>query len=1141
MLRSFSLRLYLGLGIAVLLVLIVGFVAVQSLDSQAEQAVSVNITHQVINKVRDVRYNIMQIRGGRRAFWVTGSPRAMDPFEKGKTLIPLRIDELKQLLQDSPTEVAELMRLDSMITMLMNYWNNAGVVYQGMEAEKIKRIISEEESILERIYTQLEKIIVDENALLAERQKQASVSVNNTKMVLYIGIGVLLIVVLLLINAVIQTLKSRYRAAKKLELNLAETERISKQSQEKNWVLEGMSYINNRIQVIETTQELASRIIGALVQYLEVPAGVIYFVDESGNNLVTAASVAVGANSKKSFRIGEGIVGTAAQAKTVTIIRNIPPDYWKVESALGQVTGNGEVACIPLWANDELKGLIELGCFETFSDLQVSLLKNVTDILAAAINSYQARDRINTLLDELQEQKEELLEQREELHQTNEELSRQAEELQASEEELRTQEEELKQINLELKERNDALENARIALDQKARELENTSRYKSEFLANMSHELRTPLNSVLILAKLLSDNNTKNLNPKQIEYAQIIHKSGNDLLQLINDILDLSKIEAGKVELYIEEVSVQTIAEDIRQLFTVVAADKGVHFKTEIAEGLLPALSTDKQRLEQVIKNLLSNAFKFTPKDGTITLKFYQQGSKQNPNLCIGVIDTGIGISAEKQQLIFEAFQQADGSTSRRYGGTGLGLSISRELVRLLGGHIEVKSEEAKGSAFTIVLPFQHLQPTNSKTQAATATVVQETSPVTTMPIGNIREQTAVEDDRNNLLQGDKLMLIVEDDISFATIIRDFARHKGYKVVVALQGDEGLFYAQRYKPAAIILDVQLPVIDGWTILKQLRADAKLKDTPVHIISAFDDLRFNQADVMAYLKKPIDALTLEKAFNMLSDHIRVGIKKILIVSSVHFAEDDLQRLALAKSYQLAFEQITSPDEVAGRLQQQHYDCLIIHIGGPIQLPQAQQIHEWLEARQIPMVIHLDEDISQADDMQYRKLSGIVIRSAVSANARLIDELELFLHKMEVGERKTESSIPVITDDSILANKRILVVDDDMRNVFALTAMLESNRMEVIAASDGKEALQQLKANPDTNLVLMDIMMPEMDGYEAMQRIRKEMKLVKLPIIALTAKAMAGDREKCIAAGASDYITKPVDMQKLLSLMRVWLSQ
>lgn len=1140
MLRSFSLRLYLGLGIAVLLVLIVGFVAVRSLDSQAEQAVIVNKTHQVISKIRDVRYNIMQIRGGRRAFWVTGSSKAMDPFEKGKTLIPLRIDELKQLLQDSPTEVIELIRLDSMLTMLLNYWGNAGVVYQGMETEKFKRIISEEEAILESIYVQLEKIIVDENALLSERQKQASVSVNDTKMVLYVGIGVLLIVVLLLINAVIQTLKSRYRAAKKLEINLAETERISKQSQEKNWVLEGMSYINNRIQVIETTQELASRIIGALVQYLEVPAGVIYFVDESGNNLVTAASVAVGANSKKSFRIGEGIVGTAAQAKTVTLIRNIPPDYWKVESALGQVTGNGEVACIPLWANDELKGLIELGCFETFSDLQVSLLKNVTDILAAAINSYQARDRINTLLDELQEQKEELLEQREELHQTNEELSRQAEELQASEEELRTQEEELKQINLELKERNDALENARIALDQKARELENTSRYKSEFLANMSHELRTPLNSVLILAKLLSDNNTQNLNPKQIEYAQIIHKSGNDLLQLINDILDLSKIEAGKVELYMEEVSVQTIAEDIRQLFTVVAADKGVHFNIEIAKGLLPALSTDKQRLEQVIKNLLSNAFKFTPKDGTITLKFYQQGSKEHPKLCIGVIDTGIGISAEKQQVIFEAFQQADGSTSRRYGGTGLGLSISRELVRLLGGHIEVKSEEAKGSAFTIVLPFQQLQRTIIAAQPTVSTDVQEVSPVT-MPIGNIREQTAVEDDRNNLQQGDKLMLIVEDDISFATIIRDFARHKGYKVVVALQGDEGLFYAQRYKPTAIILDVQLPVIDGWTILKQLRADPKLKDTPVHIISAFDDLRFNQADVMAYLKKPIDALTLEKAFNMISDHIRVGIKNILIVSSVHFAEDDLRKLASEKSYQLAFEQITSPEEVTGRLQQQHYDCLIIHIGGPIQLPQAQQVHEWLEAKQIPMVIHLDEDISPADDMQYRKLSGIVIRSAVSANTRLIDELELFLHKMEVGERKTESSIPVITDDSILAGKRILVVDDDMRNVFALTAMLESNRMEVIAASDGKEALQQLKDNPDTNLVLMDIMMPEMDGYEAMQRIRKEMKLVKLPIIALTAKAMAGDREKCIAAGASDYITKPVDMQKLLSLMRVWLSQ
>lgn len=1139
MIRSLPLRLYSGLGIAVLLVFLVGFITIDSLDKQAKEANLVRHTHQAISYVRDIRFTIMQIRGGRRAFWVTGAAHDMDPYEKGITFIPNRLIDLREFVKDNAPQVLNVIKLDSLVTDLLRYWRTEGVITPNISVENFKRIVLQEESRMEHIYKQLEKVKIEEEDLLFKREAVVASYSGRTKLILYIGISVLMIVVLLLINAVIQTLKSRYKAGLRLQATLEETEKASKLAQEKNWVLEGMSYINNRLQVVDSSGELANRIITAMVQYLEVPAGVIYFVDPKLEKLVTVASVAVSASSKKSFIIGEGIVGNAALSKTVSIIKNIPPDYWKVDSSLGQVTGNGEIACIPLWMNEELKGLIELGCFSQFTELQISLLKSISDILSAAINSYQSRDKINQLLDELQEQKEALLEQQEELRQTNDELSRQAEELQASEEELKTQEEELKQINLELKERNEAIENARQALTAKAKELEATSRYKSEFLANMSHELRTPLNSVLILAKLLADNNANNLNAKQVEYANIIYKSGNDLLQLINDILDLSKIESGKIDLIIEEVPVESIGTDINQLFTVVAAEKKIAFTIENGKNIRQSVQTDKQRLLQIIKNLLSNAFKFTPAGGKIIVGFHA-ADQNNSGLAISVTDTGIGIPADKQKLIFEAFQQADGSTSRKYGGTGLGLSISRELIRLLGGKIEVKSEVNKGSVFTIHIPYQYSAPVHIQQDIQIISDKEENNSAIILPFENIREQQKVEDDRNQIGAGDKLMLIVEDDVNFATIIRDYARHKGYKVIIALEGDEGLYYARRFKPNAIILDIQLPVMDGWTILKQIRSDESIMHTPVHIISAIDDNRFKEEDVIAYLKKPIDAGSLEKAFNMLGEHIKKSLKQVLIISAVHFEEHDLQQMANEKEYQLHFEQVADVEAAERKITQHTYDCLIIHIGETIQLDAAKQISQYLAGKKIPIIIHLDDDINQSDEMEYRKISGIIIRSAVNANNRLLDELELFFHKMHQSDKKTDSINTALLNDKTLVNKTALVVDDDMRNVFALTAVLESNKMQVLTASDGKEALAQLKKFPDTDIVLMDIMMPEMDGYEAMQRIRKDLKMTELPIIALTAKAMAGDRDKCITAGASDYITKPVDMQKLLSLMRVWLT-
>jgi signal transduction histidine kinase/CheY-like chemotaxis protein len=907
-------------------------------------------------------------------------------------------------------------------------------------------------------------------------------------------------------------------------------------AEEKNWILEGVASINNNIQSADGSSDLSADIIQAVVSYLELPAGAIYMADEEQKQLTITASIALSPMAKRTFDIGVGIVGEAATKKKISLTKDIPADYWKIESAMGVTSGKGQIVCLPLWVDKHLKAVIELGSLNGFTSRQLSLLGSVAGNLASSIHARQSRIKINKLLGQVQEQQEAMLAQQEELRQTNEELTKQAEELQSSEEELKTQEEELRQNNAELQERNDTIETARQALMGKAKELEATSKYKSEFLANMSHELRTPLNSVLILAKLLSDNPLKNLQPKQIEYANIIHKSGSDLLELINDILDLSKIEAGKVELLVEKVAINTILTDLKQLFTVVASGKGISFNTTIAENIPTVIQTDKQRLEQVLKNLLSNAFKFTPKGGAISISFENRDQFDRKRLGISVTDSGIGISIEKQQLIFEAFQQADGSTSRQYGGTGLGLSISKELVRLLGGEIEVKSEQGKGSTFTVIVPYEL-----KVEQKVEESVMPVMNPVS---LDNVIEQEKVEDDRNQLKSADKIMLIIEDDENFASILKDFARNKGYKTIVALKGDEGLYYARKHHPDAIILDIQLPVIDGWTILKLLKQDNELKNIPVHIISAFDDNRLHSGGALAYIKKPIDREGLEKAFDTIGMYLSDHIKKVLIISNTHFKDESLKQLFHERHHDVTFIHVASVEEAKKHLTTEKYDCLIADIGNNIAegINGLLLIQQELHNQPIPVIIYLDTDISPADELQLKKISNVIIRESPSVNSRLKDELELFLYSVgKVNDQTEQKNTNIAVNDNSLVGKKILLVDDDMRNVFALSNALETQQIVVITAADGKESLAILKENPQIDLVLMDIMMPEMDGYDAIRKIRGDLKMNSIPIIALTAKAMTGDREKCIAAGASDYITKPVDVQKLLSLIRVWLSR
>jgi len=1091
---NISFKLYSGLGISIFLVLMVGYFSVNTLNNQIEKTTHLIKTKKSISDIQDLQYNISQMRNARLNFWITQNDTAITNYTiSAATIKPIMV-KLHLDLPENPATIDKINVLDTAITRLNIFWDNNGKSIEVQNRNEVNNKIIEEGKLVRSVLLLIDQTKRELVYELDATEKSIKASFEISTKVIVGGVILLIVIVLILVNAVVATLKSRFRSERRLKDTVAKMEDINLVAAEKNKLLEGVSFINDHIQKSHSLETLSNNVIRSVVSYLEVPAGVIYIKDENTDFLEMTAGVAISSDAKIGFKLGEGIIGNAALQKEAVSISDVPPDYWHVETSLGDMTGKGEILCMPLWLDNELKGLIELGIFGKFSTHQKNLLENISHNVASAIQAQQARAKINILLAEVQAHKESLVNQQEELRQTNNELSRQAHELQE------------------------------------------TSKYKSEFLANMSHELRTPLNSVLILAKLLSDNNPKNLTPKQIEYATIIHRSGTDLLKLINDILDLSKIEAGKVELTVEDIKTETITTDLLQLFSVVASQKNIQFDIFQDASVPSIIRTDIQRLEQIIKNLLSNAFKFTPEGGKVSVEIKCLENSYPRKISIAVKDSGIGISAEKQKLIFEAFQQADGSTSRKYGGTGLGLSISKELAKLLGGEISVKSMEGEGSEFSLIIP----EITNY-----TVEVTKEELKTSSAPsLENIEEQDKVLDDRNYINEEDEVVLIIEDDINFATIVRDFARNKKFKTIVALQGDEGLLYAKKYPLKAIILDVQLPVLDGWSLLKILKEDKDTKHIPVHIISAFDDNRFNDGGALAYVKKPINLEGLDLAFSKISQYLKQNFKHVLLISTDNFKDKKLQELFQQKYKEVSFITTTSIEDGKLKASHVHFDCIIADLGDETS-EGIRMMQEWkpqLAEQKIPVILLINNQISGEDEIRLKTISETVVRNTASATNKLIDEIEQFLFKLTKNETKqiidNEQSEHLIKN---LSGRKILIVDDDMRNVYALSTALESEQAEIISAADGKESLDMLKQHPDTQLVLMDIMMPEMDGYEAMHHIRQSLKLTQLPIIALTAKAMAGDREKCIAAGASDYITKPVDIQKLMTLIKIWLSK
>ncbi len=950
------------------------------------------------------------------------------------------------------------------------------------------------------------------------------------------------------------------------------------------WQTTGQAQLNQVMQGEQDISMLANNVIRQLCQYLQVQIGALYMVKDNSLNLAGAYTY----NNKKPtecIKFGQGLVGQAVLDKKPLLLTQVPADYITISSGLGE-TPPKNIMAFPFMYEDHVLGVVELGTMTEFMEEQREFVETALSSIAIAFNTANDRARINELLAETQQQAEELQIQGEELRTANEELETQTKSLKVSEIKLREKQAELEDTNTQLEEKAIALEEssatlrekqaildnqnqelkaAQQELERKAEELALASKYKSEFLANMSHELRTPLNSLLILARMLVRNEKGNLTKEQVESAQIIYSGGTDLLNLINDILDLSKVESGQMFFNIEAMPLTDLVSNVRSQFTHVAEEKGVALNITLADDLPGRIRTDPQRAMQIVKNLLSNAFKFTSQ-GSVSLNIYRPNDKMNlsrsgldpsQTIAISVTDTGIGMTPEQQKIIFEAFQQADGSTSRRYGGTGLGLSISRELAVNLGGQIEVESEPGRGSTFTLYLPIER-QPDKSKetpappipeTAKPPAAPPQTTNPqpVPPPPAPAPTSLPAPADDRTELVapgarsEGIKILLVIEDDPKFAKIVYDYAHTKGFTCLLAKEGKTGLELAKTYQPEAIMLDLNLPDISGWEVLGTLKNDPGLRHIPVHIMSvegeAWDAYR---KGAIGYLTKPVSPENLDNAFQEIEYFISAEIKTLLIVEDDANSRHSLKTLLNGSDVKIS--EAEQGQQALDMLRAQHFDCMVLDLSLPDMsgFEVLNKINADETVAKCPVIVYTGRELTPEQNAELMQYTDQIIVKGVKSPERLLDETALFLHRVvaEMSQDKQQAIQQLYNENDVFKDKKVLIVDDDMRNAFALSKLLSEKGILIKMASNGQKALDLLAKEP-VDLVLMDIMMPVLDGYETTQRIRAQQQFRTLPVLALTAKAMKGDREKCLAAGANDYLPKPVDVDRLFSMLRVWL--
>jgi HAMP domain-containing protein/CheY-like chemotaxis protein/signal transduction histidine kinase len=899
---------------------------------------------------------------------------------------------------------------------------------------------------------------------------------------------------------------------------------------EQDWLKTNLARFTSMLQGQRDLSAVGSLLLSELVPLVSAHQGLIYRMDKDENCLKLLARYADDHRNPypSTLGAGEGFVGQCAIDRRRILVRDIPRDAVRIDPVLFEATPRNLVT-FPVLFEDEVKAIIALASLRAFEPAQLTFLEQLTESIGIVWNSIEATMQTESLLKQSQQLATELQTQQKELQQTNDQL------------ELKAQQ--LAERNVEVERKNQEIEHARRALEEKAAELALTSKYKSEFLANMSHELRTPLNSILILGQQLSENADGNLSGRQVEFAKTIHSAGTDLLNLISDILDLSKIESGTVSLDIEEIPLADLIQGVARPFQHEAESRQLDFELEIAASAGASIFTDAKRLQQILKNLLSNAFKFTQQGG-VKFKVFLAASgwtQEHPVLskaasviALEVSDTGIGISADKQKIIFEAFQQADASTSRKFGGTGLGLAISRELASLLGGEIQLKSVPGRGSAFTLLLPRRF--------PAAPAQSVERTPLRQQLSLNAAEQQEAPRDDRKSIQEGDQTLLIVEDDPHYAGILADFARDQSFKVLIARRGDEALSLAASYRPSAISLDLFLPDMLGWSILSWLKQNPKTRHIPVQLLTLEEDRHRGLArGAFSFLTKPVENSELRAALERIKRFASPRRKTLAIVE-----DDDAERTAIAALLQQANVDIvsfTNGADALAFLSSRPCDCVVLDLKLPDMsgFDILERIRDDDKLNLIPVIVFTGRQLSAEEDARLHALARSVVVKGVESPDRLLDETALFLHSVisELPPEKRALLDKLHGSDEDLLNRTALLVDDDPRNIFALSSVLERRGMRVLTATTGREAIDLLSSHPEIAIVLMDLMMPEMDGYRTMQAIREKTEWRKLPIVALTAKAMKGDREKCLEAGASDYLAKPVNTDQLLAALRIWL--
>jgi signal transduction histidine kinase/DNA-binding response OmpR family regulator/HAMP domain-containing protein len=906
---------------------------------------------------------------------------------------------------------------------------------------------------------------------------------------------------------------------------------------EEDWVKTQAAGLAGQIAGEHDAAALGQRALATLAKSADAPIAALYAADEDCQLSLVEARAA-GRELPAGFRPGEGILGQAARDDEVRLVSDLPEDYMRIGSALGE-TPVRTLLVVPFSFEGRCMGVLELGFLERPAPSVLELMRRSREALAIAFKVAESRQRVQTLVEEMHQQADELRVAYESaqaqnlaLQESEQRLHSQQDELRAANEELEQQAEVLVAQRSAMVKQNQELQEAQRLIEEKASELARASRYKSEFLANMSHELRTPLNSIMLLARIMATNEDGSVPAKLVEFAQVIHKSGEELLALINDVLDLAKIEAGKQDIVFGPVGLVELAGYLRQMFEPLAGQKRLAFAVELAAGLPEEIQTDRMRLEQILKNLVSNAIKFTER-GSVSILIERAGpSGADEAFSVAVSDTGAGIPADRRQLIFEAFAQADGGISRRHGGTGLGLTIARQLAIRLGGDIQVESEVGVGSTFVLTLPVR--EPRRRLTPTSSALRLLPRARTVPPPLA---------DDRAGLTPGDPCFLVIEDDRDFGALLIDLIRQAGFRAVVAQGGRDGLDLARRLRPSGIILDVGLPDLDGWSVMERLQTDRATRDIPVHFISALGDPeRASDLGAIGFLSKPVEVEQIRGAIRALQ-RPAASLSGILLVESDPDMREELRRQLAGLDTSIT--PVGSAEEALAVLGRAAFGVMVMGLtlpdsGGALAL--IERIRADPPLASLPIVVHSRGAPGEAEARALQRCrAAVVVMGGDRAMERLLDETHLFVKRVHTRLPGRKPAIEVVNGrEAALEGKRVLIVDDDMRNVYSLSNALRSKRLSIIAAADGVEALEQLDSHTDTDIVLMDIMMPRMDGHEAIRRIREQPRFRKIPIIALTAKTMPGDRQKSIEAGANDFIPKPVNIDRLLSMIRVWLS-